>query len=223
MISIAPSDRELMGRHARRPRVTCEACPSIDVREWQRHGLLRVGLPFTYSWTRAGEPLAAIDVRTEADAVVLTFKGSNEWRPAGQRVALVSTRCHLGGARPWFRCPCGRRVAKLYRRDAPVFACRQCCGLAYASQREIPRHRAILRAQRLKMRLGGSANLLDPLPERPRGMHRQTYYRWLHKAMAAQERSLALAIDDIRRRYPGLLSEENVAESCFPPRSGPGS
>jgi hypothetical protein len=30
--------------------------------------------------------------------------------------------------------------------------------------------------------------------------------------MAAQERSLALAIDDIRRRYPGLLSEENVAE-----------
>jgi hypothetical protein len=58
---------------------------------------------------------------------------------------------------------------------------------------------------------------------RPRGMHRMTYHRVFAKAMAAQGCSLALAIDDIRRRYPGFLSEENVAESCFPPRSGPGS
>ena len=44
-------------------------------------------------------------------------------------------------------------------------------------------------------------------------MHWQTYYRWLHKAMAAQERSIALEVDDMSRRYPGLLSQENVAES----------
>jgi hypothetical protein len=158
-------------------------------------------------------------VRTDADAVVLTFNGSREWKSVEQRVPLEWTRCHLSGARPWFRCVayvggrlCGRRVAKLYKRDAAVFACRHCCGLAYASQQEIPRYRAISRVQKLRMRLGGSANLLEPFPKKPRGMHRLTYYRLFHKAMAAQERSIALESDYLRRHYPGLLSREIVAE-----------
>jgi hypothetical protein len=97
-------------------------------------------------------------------------------------------------------------VAKLYLCGAPLFACRQCCGLAYRSQQENPRHRAILRAQRLKMRLGGSANLSDPLPERPRGMQWWTYYRLLARAMTAQERAVALMADYLHRRYPPTQS-----------------
>jgi hypothetical protein len=186
---------------------------NIDVRQWHRHGLLRhAGLRFTWSWTRHGKPLGSIDVRTEADVAVLTIKGGSEWRSFEQRVRLVWTRCHLGGARPWFRCsatvgerPCGRRVAKLFWCGAPVFGCRQCCGLAYRSQQEIPRHRAIRRAQKLRMRLSGSANLLEPFPERPGGMHRITYYRLSAKAMEAQQRWIALEHDHIRRRFPGLL------------------
>jgi hypothetical protein len=108
--------------------------------------------------------------------------------------------------------PCGRRVAKLYLRDAAVFACRHCCGLAYASQQEIPRHRAISRAQKARMRLGGSANLLERFPKKPRRMHRMTYYRLSAKAMAVQERSIALELGYMRRHYPGLLSQKNVAE-----------
>ena len=60
------------------------------------------------------------------------------------------------------------------------------------------------------MRLGGSANLLERFPKKPRGMHRLTYYRLSAKAMAAQERSIALESDYLRRHYPGLLSRENV-------------
>jgi hypothetical protein len=211
-----------MGRSANGRRATCESCLFIDVREWHRRGWLRAGLQFTWSWTRGGEALGSVFVQTtETDAVILMFKPGgaegNGLKSVEQCVPLVRTRCHLGGARPWFRCsayvggrPCGRRVAKLYLRDAAVFACRHCCGLAYASQQEIPRHRAISRAQKLRMRLGGSANLLEPFPERPRGMHRWTYYRLSDKAMAAHERSLALEIDHMRRHYPGLLSQENL-------------
>jgi hypothetical protein len=199
-----------MGRSAYGRRATCESCLSIDVREWYRLGYLRAGQRFTSSWTRYGEPLGSIDARTEADVVVLTIKGGSEWRSVEQRVPLVWTRCYLGGARPWFRCsasvgerPCGRRVAKLYLRATAIFACRHCCGLAYASQREIPRHRAIRRAQKLRMRLGGSANLLEPFPERPRGMHRRTLYKLFNEAADAQEHSMALALEYLRRRYPG--------------------
>jgi hypothetical protein len=58
----------------------------------------------------------------------------------------------------------------------------------------------ISRVQKIRMRLGGSANLLEPFPERPRGMRRSTYYRLLARAMAAQERSIALDSDYLRRR-----------------------
>jgi len=39
-----------------------------------------------------------------------------------------------------------------------------------------------------------------------------TYYRLLDRAMAAQERTIALEFDYMRRHYPGFLSQENVAE-----------
>src|SRR4029077_225456 len=135
--------------------------------------------------------------------------GSTVWTRGRQWVPVTWTPCHFGGDRPWFRCsasvghqPCGRRMAKLYLRNSAEFACRHCCGLAYASQWEIPRHRAISRAQRARKRLGGSANLLEPLPERPRGMHRRPFYKLFNKAAEAQERSIALALEDLRRRYP---------------------
>jgi hypothetical protein len=98
-------------------------------------------------------------------------------------------------------------------RGASTFACRHCCGLAYASQQEIPRHRAISRVQKIRMRLGGSPNLLEQFPKRPRGMHRMTYYRLSAKAMAAHERLIALELDYLRCHDPGFLSRENVAGS----------
>jgi hypothetical protein len=217
----------LVQAFGRRP--TCESRLSFDVREWHRQGLLRVGLQFSCSWTRNGKPLGSIDVRTEVDAVVLIFNGivgrfnslqsgslkpepmslSSKSKSAEQRVPLVWTPCHLGGLRPWFSCSafvggraCGRRVAKLYLREAAVFACRYRCGLAYASQHEIARHRAITREQKIRMRLGGSANLLEPFPPKNRGMHRRTYYRLLVEAVVAQELSIALTDDYMRRRNP---------------------
>jgi hypothetical protein len=40
-------------------------------------------------------------------------------------------------------------------------------------------------------------------------MHRLTYYRLSAKAMAAQERSIALELEYLRRHYPGVLRDEN--------------
>jgi hypothetical protein len=31
-----------------------------------------------------------------------------------QQIPVCWTRCHFGGLRPWFKCNCGKRVAKLY-------------------------------------------------------------------------------------------------------------
>lgn len=73
------------------------------------------------------------------------------------RAGLLPT---TGGRRPWFRCPCGRRVAKLYVGADHRFACRRCLGLTYASQRDVPRHRHLGQAQKIRRRLGAPAHAI---------------------------------------------------------------
>ncbi len=81
-------------------------------------------------------------------------------------------------------CPgagCGRRVAILYG-EGRYFLCRYCYDLVYESQRENGMTRALRRAQAVRERLGGSANMTKPFPEKPKGMHWETYERmwWEH-------------------------------------------
>ena len=177
-------------------RDTCESCKSIDVRRWHREGHLSEGQYFSWSWTCGGEPSGTIGVRTKGDAVVLTYRARNllatEWKSIEQRVPITWTNCHLGGCRPWFVCSvsangryCGRRVAVLYA-AGELFACRRCYDLAYMSQQEYPVARKIRCLQKIRMRLGGSADMTEPFPEKPRGMHRRTYLRLRERAEAAE-------------------------------------
>lgn len=167
---------------------TCEICQSIDVRRWHREGRLHAGQWFTYYWSCGGEPAGGVGVKTETDALVLSFRslGSDtaEWTSVEQRVPVEWTACAFGGRRPWFRCTasangqyCGRRVATLYLGSCAVFACRRCHGLAYASQLEPVGLRGLGRARKIRMNMGGGANILDDFPQKPKGMHWRRYER----------------------------------------------
>jgi hypothetical protein len=202
-----------MARPAYGGRTTCESCKSIDVRRWHREGRLRAGQSFSCAWTRAGAPSGSISVRTHADAVVLAFRhqswGDTEWQSVERRVPITWTACHLGGRRPWFNCPaycggrcCGRRVALLYL-AGKFFACRRCYDLAYESQQESSWCRGLGKAQKIRMRLGGSPNPLEPFPDRPKGMHRKTYERLCRAHDLAERKGLmgsALFVDRLQRR-----------------------
>jgi hypothetical protein len=167
-------------------RPVCETSLYIDVRRWRREGRLREGESFEYSWICDGKPCSSIRAQTEEESVVLMFRSLREdggWRSIQQRVPITWTACHLGGRRPWFVCDlqtngqqCGRRVAVIYSVGG-LFACRACHGLPYVSQREPLRHRGLAKARKIRARLGGSANMFNPFPDRPKGMHRRTYFR----------------------------------------------
>lgn len=85
--------------------------------------------------------------------------------------------------------PCGRRAAKLYYRDG-LFLCRLCQDLAYASQGRVLRTAPLRRAQGIRLRLGGSLDIRDPFPPRPKGMHRATHARLHGEYLAALEEHL---------------------------------
>ena len=89
--------------------------------------------------------------------------------------ARVSPAVTMSRTRPYVN-HCGRRVAVLYA-AGDLFACRHCGGLGYASQQESPQSQFIRRSRNIRMRLGGSPDLLQPFPKRPRGMHQRTYMR----------------------------------------------
>ena len=106
-------------------------------------------------------------------------------------VSLDWTDCNFGGKRPRFVCPgvgCGRRSAILYGLGK-YFLCRHCYDLTYQSQRCNKMYRALHRAQNIRRRLGGSANMMEPFPEKPKGMHWETYERlwWEHHEAEMQQ------------------------------------
>jgi|HubBroStandDraft_6_1064221.scaffolds.fasta_scaffold510464_1 hypothetical protein len=164
---------------------------SVNVGEWQRKRLLYPGRSFSLFWRRAGNEDCSIKVQVEFGQVRLKYRvrqSGQEAEDIDEAVRLTSTPCNYGGQRRWFVCParsCGRRVAVLHL-GSKYFLCRRCCGLAYASQREDRKYRALRRVQKIRMRLGGSGSVDELFPEKPHRMRRTTYERLKEKAEEAE-------------------------------------
>jgi hypothetical protein len=190
---------------------------ALDVRCWQRDGLLTPGRAFGWQWMRAGEVVASIQVQTETDRVILSYRhrsGGGEWKDERYPVWLTWTPCTYGGRRAWFLCPtreCGRCVAILY--CGGIFACRHCYRLAYRCQRETADDRAARRADRIRARLRWEPGILNGEGTKPKGMRWRTFERltaeheaFVGKSLAGMARRLGLLqgrLDGLRRDLPG--------------------
>jgi hypothetical protein len=172
-------------------KTTTGECHSLDVRYLHRENLLRSGHSFSLRWSRAGRETGSIGGIVEGtktpERMILLYhhrKGrAQNGKTCGSPYPSPG-RPATSKERPWFLCPgagCGRRVAVLYG-PGRYFLGRHCYDLAYQSQRDTKMYRALHRAQDIRRRLGGSANMLEPFPEKPKGMHWRTYERlwWEH-------------------------------------------
>ena len=154
---------------------------ALDIRELQRAGRLQDGLHFKWRWSRNGDPVGNINIRTGTDRVTLTYQqrsNGGDWQDMNYPIFLDWTPCTFGGQRAWWLCPavgCGRRVAVLY--GGSVYACRHCHGLAYRTQREDAGHRASSKAHKLRVRLGWEVGILNGNGGKPKGVHWATFER----------------------------------------------
>ena len=163
---------------------TVEGRTSLDINRWARDGYLTAGRSFSWQWTWGDGSKSSINGRVDsAWSIRLIYRsrygGEVDWTDVDYSVQLTRTPCRFGGERTWFLCPgrgCGRRVAKLYCAGR-YYVCRYCGDLAYSSQREDAGDRALRRAQAIRKRLGGSANMCEFFPQKPKGMHWRTYER----------------------------------------------
>jgi hypothetical protein len=160
-----------------RPTVERLSSDCLDIRELKRLGLLqddRMMLQNGFRWPSLGRILSS------RYWLELEFAG----RDTMQRVRVSWTRCYLGGWRPWMHCPyCERRVAKLLK-GMGGYCCRACIGNPlYACQAKSSHGRRHFGICKIRLQLNGKASLLEPFPERPRGMHRKRYERMKARAL----------------------------------------
>ena len=159
-----------------------EGRSSIDVRTWQRGELLYPGNSFSWSLTEH----SSIRVQVGLDQLHLEYSiqpSGEEKQDVHDLIRLSTTPCNYGGTRRWFVCPdhpFGKRVAVLYW-GGKHFRCRHCCGLAYTSQREDRKYRALRRLLKLRKRLGITGPSDSPVPRKPEGMRKATYARLKQK------------------------------------------
>jgi hypothetical protein len=195
-----------------------EDCLSLDVRSWRRDGWLEIGTDFITTWRRylrdssIGVRVLGLDGAERAHAVELYYSRGPEGRKedVSYAVPLCWTPCNFGGSRAWFVCPgivngvaCSRRVAKLYLKGR-YFLCRHCHNLAYLSQQEAHRHAALRRCQRIRQKLGANANMTEPFPGKPKGMHFKTYLRLRGKYEKAYEEYSGEMVGYLERLTEGM-------------------
>jgi hypothetical protein len=179
------------GRPAGFGRDKVETCRSIDVNKLHREGCLKSGWRGGLQWSQDGEKVASVNLRAEDDFLHLSFRSrisGGEWEDVEEAVLIARVACQYGGSRPYFICPglvngitCGRRVVKLHG-PGRYFLCRHCYQLTYTSQSEEGWDRALRRANKIRKRLGGDPGIATPFPERPKGMWKRTYERFLRES-----------------------------------------
>jgi hypothetical protein len=158
-----------------------EDCLELDIRSLYRwshaDGVMRI-----CSWSRRGKEIASVYWRLAREGLDLTYmsidKRTGKEVFQMDRIDTTWTPWGFDGERIWFKCPCGRRVLKLYLGPGKgaLFRCRHCHNLTNASRHDpIAAKRNRMRAIRRK--LVGSADLSQPFPDRPKRMHQSTYER----------------------------------------------
>ncbi|WP_018997961.1 hypothetical protein [Hirschia maritima] len=140
----------------------------------------------TVTWSKAGCTTGSIGYRLSPKFLCLSYSSGGE--AVNETFAFEMTKQHFGGKRRWIICRgCERRCRVLY--GAKLFRCRKCYELTYPSQYEDIRVPGLSTATSLKDKLGGESGFAYPFPNKPKGMHWNTYRRWERMYEEAEDRT----------------------------------
>jgi hypothetical protein len=116
---------------------TVEQVGGIDIRLLAREGFFAPGprtLVVKWSWTSGHESAVRVGIGKSRDWVIVGFELDGE--PVCLQLHVERTAVHLGGTRPWWKCPepCNRRAGIVYLDPwSKQFRCRTCCNPTYQS------------------------------------------------------------------------------------------
>src|SRR5262245_24536931 len=167
------------GGHNSRGKLRDVQCARLDVHELAREGTLELGssgrLVGTISFEVEGGP--------DALRLILEFRRKSASDPVRQTITCYWQNARYGGRHLMFLCSqCHRSARVLYApydahcHEISFFMCRTCVGLTYQSTMGHRWDRSARRVEKLRAQLKWSAG---GIPDKPRGMHKNTYQRIL--------------------------------------------
>ncbi len=163
---------------------TVERQTYIDIRWMKRQNALIPGTVGTLSWSLHGNKRGGVHFEVTKNRLILKYRHrerKDTWKDIEQVVEFDQTPCNYGGYRKWFLCSkCEQRVEILYG-AGKYFLCRDCHNLTYASCNTSPTKRLFNKINRLKRKIGVEPGIMDSIPEKPKGMHRATFYKIVHE------------------------------------------
>lgn len=194
------------GNYDQNRRPTTDQLPCIHIRDVEHDFLLpNIWLPVPTT-TRTN-----LYLRAAANGVIFGSKAGGEVIEIGYARIAHSVR-NFGGHQTYFQCQCGKKVTKLYVNGSAI-ACRKCHSLLYESQFNRKYEQPAAKAAKLRAKLGGGPALLQPLPDRPKAMHRETYETLTYRILA-YELEAAAKLKQHREEYwlPKLLNLDELAD-----------
>lgn len=151
--------------------------------------LPQAGVSGIITWSRGKHQTASIGYVVSESNILLHYQYTphdGETKKIREHVKFDLSDQNFGGQRRWFLCPsCHSRCRILY--GGLHFRCRKCQKLTYESQYEPFPVGCMNRALEARVRLGGERSMLNPYPDKPKGMHWRTYQRLLDADWRAQE------------------------------------
>lgn len=158
--------------------------------------------------TRETSPLYA---RVDGQSLQISQQTTSEIRVDAE-LKLQRDLRHFGGSQTYMLCPCcERRFCVLYFMPPKEIGCRKCLDLAYDSQYYTHPAPLLVRANKLRQRLGGRIGLLNEIPRKPKNMHWATYLR-LAEEIRQLESAHLVQFDKHRER---MLQELIELEAKF--------
>ncbi len=196
-------------------RQKAEDCRSLDVNRFHSEGCLLPGRRGSRVWSSDGEEVGRIGYKAEDGRLVLDYRVrqyGSDWESVSETIRITHLDCNYGSTRPYFICPgvvnglhCGRRVGKLFA-GGRYFLCRHCYNISYASQSQAHYDRALRRANKTRMALGGEPGTASWIAPKPKGMWQRTYARHCEQI----ERNESQADRLFFSRFAGLLSADEL-------------
>lgn len=169
---------------------------ALDIRPLARKGHLRTGNSSTVTWTRS---CTKNSIAIEATHSAVTLSYTTQGMKQRYSIHVTKTPCHLGGLRHWWLCPrCDKRCAILY--GGAVFICRKCAGLHYPIQHASEFSKAVIRADKIRNRLGWIPGIAHGYGPKPKGMNWSTFTETLKKYNSLESRAAFEIVKSISKK-----------------------
>jgi hypothetical protein len=184
---------------------------SLNITQLKKQGQLTPGQCLEVDYFEDCQLLLSLKIRIEEVSLVVTFMYQGVLR--NQTIEIANVRCFERFYRQYLVCPvCGTHRNQLYLDSTGKFACRNCNGFGYQSQRLNPYQRHAYNAEKLRKKKFKTTGASHSIFTRPKHMKTKTHQKLVDRIIGHEKKSSELFMGYFRN-IKGKFDRQNLPGS----------